>query len=69
MKPWSVGGMWNLCTVPGENRGRVMPSCFEHMRLVRPDKRLLTDPGVEFSSLYVDLKGEERDQVVQEAER
>jgi len=35
-----------------------MPSCFEHMRLVRPDKRLLTDRGVEFFPLYVDLKGE-----------
>ena len=56
--------------VPGENRGRVMLYALSTCGWCARTKDLLTDLGIEFSYLYVDLvPGEERDLVVQEVER
>jgi glutaredoxin-like protein NrdH len=59
-----------LVHVPGENRGRVMLYALSTCGWCARTKDLLTDLGVEFSYLYVDLlQGEERDRVVREVER
>ena len=56
--------------VPGENRGRVMLYALSTCGWCARTKDLLTDLGIEFSYLYVDLlQGEERDLVVREVER
>ena len=56
--------------MPGENRGRVMLYALSTCGWCARTKDLLTDLGVEFSYLYVDLlQGEERDRVVREVER
>lgn len=59
-----------LVHVPGENRGRIMLYALSTCGWCARTKDLLTDLGVEFSYLYVDLlQGEERDRVVREVER
>jgi glutaredoxin len=59
-----------LVHVPGENRGRVMLYALSTCGWCARTKDLLTNLGVEFSYLYVDLlQGEERDRVVREVER
>ncbi|CCJ37498.1 glutaredoxin [Methanoculleus bourgensis MS2] len=56
--------------VPGENRGRIMLYALSTCGWCARTKDLLTNLGVEFSYLYVDLlQGEERDRVVREVER
>ncbi|CVK34669.1 glutaredoxin family protein [Methanoculleus bourgensis] len=59
-----------LVHVPGENRGRIMLYALSTCGWCARTKDLLTNLGVEFSYLYVDLlQGEERDRVVREVER
>ncbi|MDD4567456.1 glutaredoxin-like protein, YruB-family [Methanoculleus chikugoensis] len=56
--------------VPGEDRGRVMLYALSTCGWCARTKELLTDLGVGFSYVYVDLlAGEERDRVVREVER
>ena len=56
--------------VPGTDRGRVFLYALSTCGWCAKTKQLLTDLGVGFSYVYVDLlSGEERDQVVNEVER
>ena len=56
--------------VPGVDRGRVMLYALSTCGWCARTKELLTDLGVGFSYVYVDLlAGEERDRVVREVER
>ncbi len=56
--------------VPGEDRGRVILYALSTCGWCARTKELLTDLGVRFSYVYVDLlTGEERDRVVREVER
>lgn len=56
--------------VPGKDRGRVVLYALSTCGWCARTKELLTDLGVGFSYVYVDLlAGEERDRVVREVER
>lgn len=56
--------------VPGADRGRVVLYALSTCGWCARTKEFLTDLGVGFSYIYVDLlAGEERDRVVQEIER
>ncbi len=56
--------------VPGTDRGRVFLYALSTCGWCAKTKQLLTDLGVGFSYVYVDLlAGDERDQMVREVER
>ncbi|MDK2916517.1 MAG: glutaredoxin-like protein NrdH [Euryarchaeota archaeon] len=62
--------MAEMQNVPGEDRGRVILYALSTCGWCARTKELLTDLGVGFSYVYVDLlAGEERDRVVREVER
>ena len=61
--------MAEMRNVPGEDRGRVILYALSTCGWCARTKELLTDLGVGFSYVYVDLlAGEERDRVVREVE-
>ncbi len=62
--------MTEMQHVPGVDRGRVILYALSTCGWCARTKELLTNLGVGFSYVYVDLlTGEERDHVVQEVER
>lgn len=62
--------MTEIQHVPGEDRGRVILYALSTCGWCARTKELLTDLGVGFSYVYVDLLAEEeRDRVVREVER
>jgi len=60
----------DIVHVPGENRGKVMLYALSTCVWCQKTKQLLTDLGVEFSYLYVDLlESNELRHVLEEVER
>ena len=62
--------MTEMQHVPGVDRGKVILYALSTCGWCADTKKFLTDLGIEFSYIYVDLlTGEERDRVVREIER